>query len=127
MAEAQQSKGAGHVCFDEENIKATYHPADKDYGHMKIDEPNTPYEQPLPSDDEAEDMPDLQMDAGEPEPNAAAPADDWIDDAEHAPKPVHTAEEHAKFEKMRKQHYNMKEAMMRAKRLLAKEDEEDDE
>ncbi|EDQ90907.1 uncharacterized protein MONBRDRAFT_36436 [Monosiga brevicollis MX1] len=130
MAAASGKEG---VKWDEQNIKETYHPADKDYGHMKIDEPDTPYAPPL----EAHEVPDFDLDGGEghalpsidkdsvaANPNVVEEGE-WAHGGREDMSLKERIEEHDKFAEKRKDHYDMKAAMMRARALMAEEDEED--
>jgi protein phosphatase inhibitor 2 len=106
--------------FDEMNIIATYHPADKDYGHMKIEEPKTPY---APNDIIDEEITPEATTTGidptalaqrlnessVPSPSSSQLRSDRLgrrsidEDSEPSPEQL---EQRKQFESHRKQHYN---------------------
>lgn len=136
LEEDQQKKSQK---WDEMNILATYHPADKDYGLMKIDEPSTPYNRMVGDEDDegahsdsdghsaptADDLASKIASAENVDPRFMREEEETSEDEEEEL----SAEEQAKrsqFQMMRKMHYNEGMNIKLARQLIANEDEEDE-
>uniref|UniRef100_G3T8K9 Protein phosphatase 1 regulatory inhibitor subunit 2 n=2 Tax=Loxodonta africana TaxID=9785 RepID=G3T8K9_LOXAF len=126
--------------WDEMNILATYHPADKDYGLMKIDEPSTPYHSMIGDDEDAlsdseatEAMnPDVlakklaAVEGSEPKYRIQEQESSGEEEDDLSPE---EREKKRQFEMKRKLHYNEGLNIKLARQLISKDlhDDEDDE
>lgn len=111
--------GAKVTTFDEKNLEETLHPANKDYGHMHIDEPKTPYVAPPMA--KASDPTNKSRPVDPHELNARLLQLER--DTMAGSGGSHTDEE---FISKRRRHYDEGKRLREAKRMLEEEGEKDD-
>ncbi|XP_053246888.1 protein phosphatase inhibitor 2 isoform X2 [Podarcis raffonei] len=131
--------------WDEMNILATYHPAGKDYGLMKIDEPSTPYHSMAGDDEDAGSDTEcneavtadvlakkLAAAAHGKGPKILAQQEESSEEEDESELTPEELEKKRQFEMKRKIHYNEGKNIKLARQLIAKElhgdtaNEEDD-
>jgi len=110
--------------FDELNVLQTYHPPDKDYGHMKVEEPKTPYNY---VDTTEVDALDAELLAEKLRVAAAASSESEDDEDDEPPETDEEKTKRLEFERRRKAHYNEYQAVKLARKLLEQDEDEADE
>ncbi|OWR41409.1 protein phosphatase inhibitor 2-like [Danaus plexippus] len=113
--------------FDEMNIMETFHPPNKDYGHMKVDEPKTPYSEAIDSDLETNDELDANILAAKLAASMNKPPK-CVEScgSEDEEETEDARQKRLEFEKKRKMHYNEFQALQLARQLMAQEEEDED-
>lgn len=116
--------------WDEMNIIATLHPRDKEYGHMKIEEPKTPYNYVVPEEDEDQTLDETAIAElirkSESAPRRLSHSDTGDEEDEESLTEEQRAHKQ-KFRERRRSHYNEFHAVQLARELMAADEEEDGE